>query len=39
VHERMNPTCFDHWCGHLQGCALQRIDTSKCYRSWDNVRK
>ena len=28
------PTCFGHSCGHLQGGALQRIDTSKYYRSF-----
>jgi hypothetical protein len=29
----MPPTCFGHSCGHLQGDALQRIHTSKGYRS------
>jgi len=28
------PTCFGHSCGHPRGSALQRIDTSKCYRSF-----
>jgi len=27
-------TCFSHSCVHLQGCALQRTYTSKCYRSF-----
>ena len=27
------PTCFGHSCGHLQGSALQRTDTSQYYRS------
>jgi len=26
---RIPSTCFGHSCGHLQGGALQRIDTSR----------
>jgi len=27
------PTCFGHSCGHLQGGALQTMDTSRYYKS------
>ena len=33
------PTCFDHSCGHLQGGALQRIGTSKCYRCLEPIHR
>jgi hypothetical protein len=31
ITHRIPPTCFGHSRGHLQGGALQRIDTSKYY--------
>jgi len=34
------PTSSGHSCGHLQGCALQRKDTWKYYRSfWTHTKK
>jgi hypothetical protein len=27
------PTCFGHSCGHPEGGALQRMDTSRYYKS------
>jgi len=36
---RIAATCFGHSCDQLQGGALQRIDTSRCYRRfWENAQ-
>jgi hypothetical protein len=33
------PTRFNHSCGHLQGGELQRIGTSKYYRSFEPMHR
>ena len=33
ININIPPTCFGHLCGHPQGGALQRIDTSRYYNS------
>lgn len=32
-------TCFGQSFGHIQGAALQRIDKSKCYRSFETLHR